>query len=53
MMYIAICFAVRGHTDVVFVCSLTVDMAVFRMIGYELMDRLKASKKTVIRQTSL
>jgi len=31
MMYMAICFTVRGHTDVVFVCSLTVNMAVFRI----------------------
>ena len=53
MAYMAICFRVRSHADMVIVRSLTVDTAVFRMIGYEPMDRLKAGEKTMIGQTSL
>ena len=51
--YMAICFGVWGHADMVIVCSLTVNTAVFRMIGYEPMGGLMAGEKTMIGQTSL
>jgi hypothetical protein len=53
MTYMAICFGVRSHADMVIVRSLTVNTAEFRMIGYEPMDGLKAGEKTMIGQTSL